>query len=119
VPVRPSGAAAAAAVALAVALGASACAPLGRALGFGASAGGASVEIRNTADIGVNMYMLPRTGLGEVFLGQVRPQSSRRIRIPRATVGDTVWLRARPFDGRPLLARDDLVLGRDSVWQIP
>jgi hypothetical protein len=101
-------------VLLLVVLGASAC-----ALGFRGSNANASVEIRNTADIGVNMYMLPRTGLQEVFLGQVGPNSTRRIRIPRASPGDTIWLRARPIDGRPEYVRNDIVLGRESVWQIP
>ena len=107
------------AVALVVALGATACASLGSALGFGGSNPDASVEIRNTADIGVNLYMMPRVGLQEVFLGQVGPKRSRRVEVPRHTPGDTVWLRARPIDGRPEYARNDIVLGRTAVWQIP
>jgi hypothetical protein len=100
--------------ALVTILSATAC-----AFGLRGSEADASVEIRNTADIGVNMYMLPRTGLREVFLGQVGPKSSRRVRIPRAAAGDTVWLRARPIDGRPEYVRNDVVLGHESVWQIP
>jgi hypothetical protein len=122
-PVRPRAAAPALAFALAVALivtlGVNACATLGSALGFGGSSHDASVEIRNTADIGVNLYMMPRAGLQEVFLGQVGPKRSRRIQVPRHTPGDTVWLRARPIDGRPEYARNDIVLGREAVWQIP
>ena len=107
------------AFALIVALGANACATLGSALGFAGADRDATVEIRNTADIGVNLYMLPRAGLREVFLGQVGPKRSRRIRVPRHTPGDTVWLRARPIDGSPEYVRNDVVLGREAVWQIP
>lgn len=97
-----------------MALGATAC-----ALGFRGSNDDASVEVRNTADIGVNLYVLHRTGLKDNFLGQVGPKHSRRIRIPGASPGDTVWLRARPIDGRPDYVRSDIVLGHKTVWQIP
>jgi hypothetical protein len=113
-PPRPRRVASLLVVALVGILGATAC-----AFGLRGSRADASVEIRNTADIGVNMYMLPRTGLNEVFLGQVGPKSNRRVRIPRVAAGDTVWLRARPIDGRPEYVRNDIVLGRKTVWQIP
>jgi len=101
-------------VPLVVALGATAC-----ALGFRGSKDDASVEVRNTADVGVNLYVLHRTGLKDNFLGQVGPKHSRRVRIPGASPGDTVWLRATPIDGRSDYVRNDLVLGRKTVWQIP
>ena len=62
-------------VALAAMLGATAC-----AFGLRGSKDDASVEVRNTADIGVNLYVLHRIGLKDNFLGQVGPKHSRRIR---------------------------------------
>lgn len=118
-PPRARGRALAAALALATTLPTGACTSVGGALGFGASDPAASVEIRNTAGIGVNMYVVSRSGTGEVFLGQVGPHASQRIRIPRAAAGDRVWLRAAPIDGRPAYVREDIVLGRTAVWQLP
>jgi hypothetical protein len=99
-----------------------ACTTLRRALGFREEpAPGAALDIRNDADIAVNLYLLGRSGihLQPAFLGWVRPRSVRRFRIEGTTPGDTVWLRARPIDGQPELARGDAVVGPGRVWRIP
>ena len=68
---RLRAATAARAVALVASLSATAC-----VLGFRGPNEDASVEIRNTADIGVNLYVLHAHGIKDNFLGQVGPKHS-------------------------------------------
>ena len=82
---------------------------------------GPPIEIRNAARVGVDVYLLGRSNVHfqTVFLGRVPAQAARTFRVHGAAAGDTVWLRARPVDGRPEFARDDVVLGPGAVWSVP
>jgi len=88
-------------------------------LGVGLRAPTATLEVRNDADVAANLYVLPRAGSGEVFLGQVGPHAGRTVRIRNAAAGDTIAVQARPIDGRAVSARDRLVLGPGVVWRFP
>jgi hypothetical protein len=88
-------------------------------LGIGRRASTTTLEVRNDADVAANLYVLPRAGLGEVFLGQVGPHASRTVRFRHAAAGDTIALEARPIDGRAVSSRDRLVLGPGVVWRFP
>lgn len=98
---------------------AAACGVSTRRLGRNPAIPDTSIEVRNNTDVGLNMYKATGVALHEVFLGQVGPRRSERVKIPDAAPGDTVWLRARPIDGRPQYVRDDIVVGRHVVWKIP
>jgi hypothetical protein len=82
---------------------------------------GSPIEVRNGAEVGVNVYLLGRSGIHfqSVFLGQVPSRTARTFCVHGAAAGDTVWLRARPLDGRPEFARDDVVVGPGAIWSIP
>ena len=99
-----------------------ACTPVARMFGFGATAdAGARLEVRNNADVGANLYLLPRSGIHyqPAFVGVVGPRTTRTFRIRGSAPGDTVSIRVRPVDGSPEYVRNDVVLGGVAVWQIP
>jgi hypothetical protein len=80
---------------------------------------GPPLVVQNHAQSGVNVYMLGKVGLAEVFLGQVGPGKSHTFHIRGTSLGDTVSLRARPITGQEQYARDRIVLDRGAMWQIP
>ena len=88
-------------------------------LGVGRRTPTATLEVRNDADVAANLYVMPRAGFGEVFLGQIGPRARRTVRIRDAADGDTLALQARPIDGRPVHVRDRLVLAPGAVWRFP
>ncbi len=97
--------------------GVPACASVARTLGFQSSER-VPFTVRNGADIGINVYMVPRTTYGDVFLGQVGPGRAQTFQLRRVARGDTVAFRATATDGRPRDRRDVFVLGVDSVWVV-
>jgi hypothetical protein len=80
---------------------------------------GPPLVVRNAARSGVNVYLSPKSGAAEVFLGQVGPGKSHTFHIRGTSPGDTVSLRARPITGQEQYARDRIVLDPGATWQIP
>jgi hypothetical protein len=115
-----NGLGAALAATLAATLGAGACAPLAGALGFRtARAEDATVAVTNGLAQAVNVYAFPRTGVGEIFVGQVAAGITDTVRVRGVERGATVRLRAAPIGGGTNYPQAEIVLGEGAAWRIP
>ena len=105
---------------LAAALGAAGCASLGGALGFGAArTADGSVVVANGLDQAVNVDASSRTGIGEIFVGQVAAGRTDTIPTRGVAPGQTVRLRAAAVSGDPQFEQEGVVVGAGAAWRIP
>ena len=101
-------------------LSVSGCASLGGALGFGAarSADG-TVVVTNGLEQAVNVYASSRTGIGEVFVGNVPAGRTDTIPTRGIAPGQTVRLRAAAISGEAQFQQEGVVVGAGTAWRIP
>jgi hypothetical protein len=102
------------------ALGAGACHPLGRRLGWwGQPSDAVQIEVRNGRDVGVNVSVSSTVAAGDVFLGQVGPQARRTFTLRGHSPGTSVQLRAVPVDGTSSAQTKTATLTKRTVWDVP
>jgi hypothetical protein len=100
-------------------LASTACAPVASFLGFNRTTPESAIEIDNTLDRGVNVYVLASDRPIERFIGQVGAGVTRIIRVEGIAAGTTVRLRAVPVDGAGEYRRADFVTSPGATWRIP
>jgi hypothetical protein len=75
--------------------------------------------ISNGLDQAVNVYAFTRTGIGEIFVGQVAAGVTDAVQVCGADSGATVRLRATPIGGGAEHHQESRVLGAGAAWRIP
>lgn len=107
---------------LLVALAAFGLAPSAHPSRLGGRSGPApTLEVRNRGVLGVNVELVAGPGVHfqTMFLGRVDAGNSRVFEIRGATMGDSVWVRAKPIDGSAAFEQRDVVLRPGVVWEVP
>ena len=108
------------AVAALATLSATACTSLGSALGFRRQPKHTSaLVITNGLEQAVNVYALPRIGVGEIFIGNVLAGITDTLTVRGIAPGATVRLRATSVDGGAQYQMERIVLGVGAVRRFP
>ena len=80
-------------------------------------ASGMAVNLTNNSSQPVNAYVT--SGGGDVFIGQVPPNSVKLLTVSGVTSGSSVTLKAKTADGARTYTKDNVLLTSSTNWTVP
>ena len=85
------------------------------------AAGEASIAVTNNLTQAVNVYVVSGTGGagGDLFLRQVAGGASETLPVRGVATGATIGLKATTIDGTRTYTKDNVIVQRGYVWQVP
>ncbi|MBA2684351.1 MAG: hypothetical protein ABI601_20495 [bacterium] len=78
---------------------------------------GMAVKLTNNASQAVNAYVT--AGGGDVFIGQVAPNSVKTLVVSGVSSGSSVTLKAKTADGARTYTKDNVTLSESTDWTVP
>jgi len=80
-------------------------------------ASGMAVNLTNNSSQPVNAYVTSNGG--DVFIGQVAPNSVKSLTVSGVSSGSSVTLKARTADGARTYTKDNVTLTSSTDWTVP
>ena len=80
-------------------------------------ASGMAVNLTNNSSQPVNAYVT--SGGGDVFIGQVAPNSVKLLTVSGISSGSSVTLKAKTADGARTYTKDNVSLTSSTNWTVP
>jgi hypothetical protein len=86
-----------------------------------ATASEASIAFTNNLTQAVNVYVVQGTGRtgGDLFLRQVAGGATETLPVRGVATGASIGLKATTVDGTRTYSKENVVLARAVVWQVP